>query len=55
VGIGTSTPARPLHVNDVIRLEPTFIPNSPSEGDIYMDVVYHKLMVYDGTMWRACW
>jgi len=40
VGIGTSGPARPLHIVDVMRLEPrSTAPSSPSTGDIY---------VYDG-------
>ena len=55
LGIGTPSPARSLHVTDVIRLEPTTAPSSPSEGDIYMDSTTHKLMVYDGTDWQACW
>ena len=56
VGIGTSSPARSLHVNDVIRLEPISTPpTNPSEGDIYMDSGSHKLMVFDGTSWQACW
>ena len=56
VGIGTATPARVLHVNDIMRLEPrTSPPLNPSEGDIYMDATDHKLKVYDGLMWRSCW
>jgi hypothetical protein len=55
MGVGTSDPARKLHVNAVMRLQPTSAPSSPAEGDIYMDSATHKLMVYDGTAWRACW
>ncbi|MFH1371604.1 MAG: hypothetical protein ABII09_10015 [Planctomycetota bacterium] len=56
VGIGTTNPARKLHINDVMRLQPrNSAPSSPSEGDIYMDSTSHKLMVYDGTTWQACW
>ena len=56
VGIGTANPARKLHVNDVMRLEPrATAPSSPLEGDIYMDGSSHKLMVFDGTDWHACW
>ncbi len=56
VGIGTSSPARTLHVSDVMRIEPTAsAPTGASEGDIYMNSTTHKLMVYDGTAWQACW
>jgi len=56
VGINTTLPARTLHVNSVMRLEPTnVVPLTPSEGDIYMNSTTHKLMVYDGTTWQACW
>ena len=56
VGIGTNTPARTLHVDDVMRLEPRANPPAlPSEGDMYMNSTTHKLMVYDGTTWQACW
>jgi len=56
VGIGTTVPARKLHVNDVMRLQPrATAPSNPAEGDIYMDSTTHKLMVYDGTTWQACW
>ncbi len=55
VGIGTTNPARTLHVNDVMRLEPrSSAPSNPSEGDMYMDGTTHKLMVYDGITWQAC-
>jgi len=56
VGVGIDYPVRPLHINDVMRLEPrASAPSSPSEGDIYMNSTTHKLMVYDGTIWQACW
>ncbi len=56
VGIGTNTPARKLHVSDVMRLEPrATAPSSPSEGDMYMDSSSHKLRVFDGTNWQNCW
>ena len=56
VGVNSSSPQRSLHINDVMRLEPrSTVPTSPSEGDIYMDAITHKLMVYDGTIWQACW
>jgi hypothetical protein len=53
VGIGTSSPARTLHVNDVMRLEPrATAPSSPSKGDIYFDSSDDKLKCYDGTVWQ---
>lgn len=56
VGIGVTSPSRTLHVSDVMRLEPrSSAPSNPSEGDMYMDGTTHKLMVYDGTQWQACW
>jgi len=56
VGIGTSFPARTLHVNDVMRLEPrNTAPGTPSKGDMYFDGVLNKLRVYDGTTWQNCW
>ena len=56
VGIGTSFPARTLHVNDVMRLEPrNTVPSSPSKGDMYFDGILNKLRVYDGTTWQNCW
>jgi hypothetical protein len=56
VGIRTTTPARNLHINDVMRLQPRATePSSPAMGDIYMDSTQKKLMVYDGTTWQACW
>jgi|GEM_PF-5276247 len=56
VGVKEANPERPLHVKDVMRLEPrSGAPSSPKEGDIYMDRNDHKLKVYDGTQWQACW
>lgn len=49
---GTGT----THINDVLSLEPrSTAPTAPNEGDVYMDSITHKLMVYDGTTWQACW
>lgn len=43
-------------VKNLMRLQPLSVaPASPLEGDIYMNRVSHKLMVYDGTTWQACW
>lgn len=56
VGIGNITPARTLHVNAVMRLEPiSTSPTNPSKGDIYFDSTINKLRVYDGTTWQNCW
>ncbi|MFC1682901.1 hypothetical protein ACFL0G_01670 [Candidatus Zixiibacteriota bacterium] len=57
VGIGTENPARKLHIDDVMRLEPRdTAPSIPSPGDIYIDSSDHnKLKVWDGTIWQACW
>jgi hypothetical protein len=56
VGIGTTTPVRKLHINSVMRLEPTSSsPTNPSKGDIYFDNNLNKLRVYDGTIWQNCW
>lgn len=50
VGIGTTSPARKLHVNDVMRLEPrAAAPPSPSEGDIYVNSTDHHIYCCLGT------
>lgn len=55
-GVGVDVPERSLHISDVMRIEPTSTaPANPSEGDIYMDSSTHKLMVFDGSVWQACW
>ena len=41
---------------DLSHIEPrSSAPANPTEGDVYMDATTHKLMVYDGTTWQACW
>ena len=56
VGVGTATPARKLHVSDVMRLEPrSAAPTSPGKGDMYFDGTLNKLRVFDGTVWQNCW
>jgi len=56
MGIGIIHPQRKLHINNVMRLEPSFAPPAnPSEGDIYMDGNDHILKVYNGTEWKSCW
>jgi hypothetical protein len=49
VGIGTNNPQRPLHISDILRLEPRSTePSSPSEGDIYVNSSDHHIYVYLG-------
>jgi hypothetical protein len=56
VGIGIAAPARTLHVNAVMRLEPIpSPPANPSKGDMYFDSTINKLRVYDGTVWQNLW
>lgn len=53
VGIGTSSPQRPLHISDVLRLEPrASAPTSPSEGDIYVNSGDHHIYCYLNGVWR---
>jgi hypothetical protein len=55
LGVGTASPARKLHVNDVMRLEPrATAPSSPSAGDIFFNSSTNKLQCYDGTAWQDC-
>ena len=52
VGIGTSSPERPLHIVDVLRLEPRSTePSSPSEGDIYVNSSSHHIYCYLANTW----
>jgi len=52
VGIGTASPSRALHINDVMRVEPrSAAPSSPAEGDIYFDADLHKPCYYNSTAW----
>jgi hypothetical protein len=45
-----------LNVRDVLKLTPrASAPANPTEGDIYFNSTTHKLMVYDGSNWMACW
>ena len=52
VGINTPAPARSLHVDDVLRLEPASAPASPAAGDIYFDSSSAKLRCHDGAAWQ---
>ena len=43
-------------IKDVLNIEPrTSAPSAPTKGDIYMDDITNKLMVFDGAVWQACW
>ena len=56
IGVGVTLPQRPLHISDVMRIEPRSTePLNPSKGDIYMDDNTNKLRVFDGTQWQNCW
>jgi hypothetical protein len=53
-GINTIAPARNLHVNDTMRLQPrSAAPSSAAEGDMYYDSDIHALCVYNSTAWVA--
>ncbi len=55
VGFGMNSPTATVHVKDVLRLEPSSTPTSPSAGDIYFDSGTNKLRCYDGTTWHDLW
>jgi hypothetical protein len=52
---GGATVDGELTVKSVMTIEPSTAPTDPSVGTMYMDVNTNKLMVYDGTSWKACW
>jgi len=55
VGIGTAAPERPLHISDVMRLEPRdSVPANPGAGDIYFNGIDQMLYCYASGDWRAC-
>ena len=52
-GSATMTSA---NINTFVQLTPTATPPaSPTKGTVYMDDTTSKLMVYDGSVWQACW
>ncbi len=53
VGINTTSPARKLHISDVMRLEPrSTAPGSPSEGDLYVNSTDHHIYCYLSGAWK---
>jgi hypothetical protein len=45
-----------VKIRDLLNLKPrTNAPSNPEEGDVYYDSNLHKLMVWNGTAWMACW
>ncbi len=45
-----------ISVRYSLRLIPlSGAPSNPAEGQMYMNSSTHKLMVFDGTSWKACW
>jgi hypothetical protein len=53
VGVGTSSPQRTFHVDDVMRLEPrTAAPSSPSDGDLYVNSTTDHIYCYLNGAWR---
>lgn len=53
VGIGVTNPQRPLHISDVLRIQPrATAPTPASEGDIYVNSSNHHIYCYLGRAWR---
>jgi hypothetical protein len=53
IGINNTAPARKLHINDVMRLEPrASAPASPSEGDLYVNSTDHHIYCYLNGTWK---
>ncbi|MFN9066535.1 MAG: beta strand repeat-containing protein, partial [Bdellovibrionales bacterium] len=54
VGIGVTTPTRPLHVNGPMRITASTLPGTPAAGDIAVDSGdANKLKYYDGSAWQT--
>ncbi|QBF34278.1 DUF2793 domain-containing protein [Thalassococcus sp. S3] len=53
VGINTAQPARPLHVDPVMRFQPTTVPANPATGDLYYDEERGRLRCFNGEVWRS--
>jgi hypothetical protein len=45
-----------VKIRDLLNIKPrSGAPSNPEEGDVYYDSNLHKLMVWNGTAWMACW
>ncbi|MCE2929374.1 MAG: hypothetical protein LW817_07075 [Candidatus Caenarcaniphilales bacterium] len=54
IGVGTSTPARKLHISEAMRIQPqSSPPSSPALGDLYVDSDTNSLCFYNGSAWIA--
>lgn len=55
--VGTlNTEVAALQAPTIIKFTPlASAPSSPGEGWTYYDSTLHKLRVWDGTTWQACW
>jgi hypothetical protein len=54
VGIGTTAPARLLHVNGPMRITPAALPSSPAAGDLAFDsTASNALKFYNGSAWQT--
>jgi hypothetical protein len=54
VGVGVQEPQRPLHIKDVLRLQPrAAAPADPAEGDLYVDSADHHIYCYLGGRWKS--
>ncbi len=52
LGVGNVTPSRPVHISDVMRLDPrATAPLSPAAGDVYYDSTSNDLCIYNSTAW----
>jgi len=56
IGVGMAPPEepqRPLHIKDVMRLEPRSTqPSDPSEGDLYVSSADHHIYCYLNGGWK---
>ena len=45
-----------LTAKNLTHIEPrSAAPPDPVEGDVYMSSTTHRLYIYDGSLWQACW